>query len=419
LCLVLVALALGLQGCGKSSQITTTTSSPTPAGPLFAASPSWSDEFDGCDGGKVDSTKWGYEFGHDVRGTGNEQQNYVNPFENLQNANCTDGKLLISALQDTAGDITSVSLNTWAKKTFGYGRFEMKGRFDTRKGTWPAFWTLGANFNCNQRPGTEPGAACGSVGWPSCGETDIMESNGKEGSIGTNIYYKCLDWTNGGAVTRKVDREQYAKLDHVYTLEWTPTSVEIKVDGESRNCKSLKSKNAKKAYVNNKVMLILNLAVGGNNGGSELSPLPYHYWVDYVRYYPYIGPDSPPSPCSASPTPAPLAPTPPAPPGNWVKVGEGCCHDVTSLPAVDKMYDGPWPAGSCKAKCQSFTNCGYVSEFPGQNWCSVLSRATPCSTLDSKAGDCGSSGVGVQTYRYSVTSASKSTSTIFEDLLTV
>merc|ERR1712113_1301370 len=95
-----------------------------------------------------------------------------------------------------------------------------------------------------------------------------------------------------GAVTELVSREEWEQADHIYTMEWTPASVEMKVDGVLRNSASFSSTDATNAWTNTDVFVIVNQAIGGSNGGWDLSPFPYHYWVDYVRYYPYIGPDA-------------------------------------------------------------------------------------------------------------------------------
>ena len=61
---------------------------------------------------------------------------------------------------------TSASLTTKKKFEFTYGRVEVRAKMPRGKGMWPAIWTLGSTI--------------GAVGWPRCGEIDIMEYVGKE-----------------------------------------------------------------------------------------------------------------------------------------------------------------------------------------------------------------------------------------------
>jgi len=83
----------------------------------------------------------------------------------------------------------------------------------------------------------------------------------------------------------------------------------------------------------------------------------------------------------------------------WVGRGQGCCHDVQSLPIFYKLYDTN--AQDCQAKCLEFgSSCGYATTWgPGQ-WCTVLRNDAPCYSLDAGAGQCGSSGVGAYTWQY-------------------
>ena len=120
----------------------------------------WSDEFDS--GTALDSTVWSYDLGD--WGWGNQElQNYTSESDNVR---VEDGNLVITVLKDTSGGsepvFTSARVRTQDKLTFKYGRIEARIKMpDLADGLWPAFWTLGNNFS--------------EVGWPSCGELDIME----------------------------------------------------------------------------------------------------------------------------------------------------------------------------------------------------------------------------------------------------
>lgn len=120
--------------------------------------PVWSDEFDY--NGLPDEKKWNYEEGM-IRN--NEAQFYTRVDE--RNARVEEGYLTIEARKDGDGRAaySSASLITLGKKTFLYGRFDVRAKLPVGKGTWPAIWMLGENI--------------AEVGWPDCGEIDIMETS--------------------------------------------------------------------------------------------------------------------------------------------------------------------------------------------------------------------------------------------------
>src|SRR5216684_3142847 len=129
----------------------------------------WSDEFNGPNGSSVDRTKWVVETGG--QGWGNQELEYY--LDRSENASVRDGNLAITALAEkytgTAGvtrNYTSGRLKTLGKFSQAYGRFEARIKIPYGQGMWPAFWMLGDDID--------------KVGWPACGEIDIMENIGKE-----------------------------------------------------------------------------------------------------------------------------------------------------------------------------------------------------------------------------------------------
>ena len=145
----------------------------------------WSDEFD--TGTRLDSKVWSYDLGDS--GWGNQElQNYTNDAENVR---IEDGKLVINIRSTGAGAsrrFTSARVRTQDKLTFKYGRIEARIKMpDLADGLWPAFWTLGNNFS--------------EVGWPSCGELDIVEM-GSGASISADVINKRVGstahWDNDG-----------------------------------------------------------------------------------------------------------------------------------------------------------------------------------------------------------------------------
>src|ERR1039458_2321540 len=129
----------------------------------------WSDEFNQPDGSAPDPTKWGYDIGNG--GWGNAELEYYTSRTN--NARIAGGQLVIEADQESYGgsSYTSARLLTKGKWSWAYGRVEARIKIPRGQGIWPAFWMLGTNID--------------SVGWPTCGEIDIMENIGKTSDQGT------------------------------------------------------------------------------------------------------------------------------------------------------------------------------------------------------------------------------------------
>jgi beta-glucanase (GH16 family) len=136
----------------------------------------WSDEFNGADHSPIDASKWTAAVGGN--GWGNQELEYYT--NRIDNAYQSGGSLVIKAIKEsyTGGDnvvraYTSARLTTKDKFTTKYGRFEARIRIPFGQGLWPAFWMLGDNI--------------GAIGWPACGEIDIMENIGKEPSMDRGI----------------------------------------------------------------------------------------------------------------------------------------------------------------------------------------------------------------------------------------
>src|SRR6266403_757583 len=161
LVLILLATALLLISCGSAYS-----PPPPPPPPTSGFTLVWSDEFNGADGTSPDSSKWTYDTGGN--GWGNhEPECYTNL---AQNAQMMGGNLVITAKNQPANrcsdsttrDYTSARLKTIGLFSQAYGRFEARIQIPKGQGMWPAFWMLGNNIT--------------SVGWPKCGEIDIMEN---------------------------------------------------------------------------------------------------------------------------------------------------------------------------------------------------------------------------------------------------
>ena len=223
----------------------------------------WHDEFDGS--GLPNAANWGYEVGY-VRN--NELQYYTE--NRLENARLENGNLVIEARNDSfdGHPITSASLTTQGKAAFRYGRIEVRAKIPTGNGTWPAIWTLGTNIT--------------DVGWPACGEIDIMEN---VGFMPTTIYGTVH--MTGGAHGGNVDIASPWTDFHVYAVEWYPDRIDFFVDDQKYFTHTNDGTTANWPFDADQY-LILNLAIGGDWGGQQgvdMSLFPHLYSIDYVRVY--------------------------------------------------------------------------------------------------------------------------------------
>lgn len=239
----------------------------------------WSDEFNGANGSSPDPAKWVLETGG--RGWGNQElETYTNRLENAQIQN---GDLVITARRGTftgkdgiTRDYTSARLKTAGKFSQKYGRFEARIKIPFGPGIWPAFWMLGNNI--------------GSVGWPMCGEIDIMENIGREPSVIHGSMHG-PGASGGRAMTAIYTLPNGAKFSdeyHNFTVEWEPNTARFYVDGYLYSTKTTADLLAGATWVyDHPFFILLNLAVGGAWPGSPdaTTTFPQTMLVDYVRVY--------------------------------------------------------------------------------------------------------------------------------------
>ncbi len=221
----------------------------------------WSDEFDG---NSVNTNNWNFETGGE--GWGNHEQEYYQ----ASNATVSNGMLLITAKKESvkSNAYTSVRMTTKGKHEFTYGKVEARIKIPVGQGLWPAFWMLGANID--------------SVGWPACGETDIMEHINTD-----NLMYGTIHWDNNGHV-QSGDTTRSTTTDyHIYSVEWDSASIRWYLDGNKYHEASILNNINSTQEFHKPFFIILNLAVGGDWPGQNIdnSKLPASMYVDYVRVY--------------------------------------------------------------------------------------------------------------------------------------
>lgn len=225
----------------------------------------WSDEFNG---NSLDTNTWNYEIGTGSWGWGNNEQQYYTD----RNIKVSNGTMKITAKREDYGGMkyTSSRITTKNKKNFKYGKIEARIKMPKFKGVWPAFWMLGANQD--------------SVGWPKCGEIDIVEAINDE-----NLVYGTLHWfhdpgndnADSGSSVAVANRTEY----HVYGVEWTADKLRWYVDGKVY--RTMDVSNDSFSEVRKEYFVIFNMAIGGQWPGYDIdeTAFPATMEVDWVRAY--------------------------------------------------------------------------------------------------------------------------------------
>ncbi len=226
----------------------------------------WEENFNGT---KLNESVWNFELGNGCPNCGwgnNERQIYTKTNHQIKN-----GNLIITA-QKKDSIYTSTRITTAGKKEFLYGRIEARAKLAVGQGIWPAFWMLGSNIK--------------TVGWPKCGEIDIMEYVGRNpSSIYTTLHTEA---SHGNSVNTKITNiPEIEKGYHVYAIDWSKDKIEFLVDNILVYTFQPEVKDENTWPFNQPFYILINLAVGGNFGGHEVndSIFPQEYSIDYVKVY--------------------------------------------------------------------------------------------------------------------------------------
>ena len=229
----------------------------------------WQDEFD--QDGAPNNSNWIYNTGNGDNGWGNNESEYYT--DRLDNAKVENGVLKITAKKENyeGFSYTSARLLTAGKFDFTYGRIDVSAKLPVGSGLWPAIWMLGANIS--------------TIGWPACGEIDIMEYVGNNpgqissalhttSSSGSTVNYKAKSITN--------ETTEF----HLYSMIWTADSITFLLDDVAYYVYNPSTKNDQTWPFYNKQFIILNVAVGGNLGGTiDPNFTSSTMEIDYVRVY--------------------------------------------------------------------------------------------------------------------------------------
>lgn len=244
----------------------------------------WQEEFNYT--GLPDAKKWGYENGHQRN---NEQQYYTNARK--ENVWVKNGFLTITGRKenypnkdykkgstewqqkDSLAQYTSASINTNGLAGWQYGRIEVKAKLPHGGGIWPAIWMMGTN---NQK-----------VGWPACGEIDIMEFIGNHPAdiYGTIHYGETYQQqrSSGNKITDATLQNDF----HVYAMEWDKDTMDLYFDNKKFHHFFIDSAGTGNNNPFRKPFyLMLNLAMGAEwPGPINDAVLPQQFIIDYVRVF--------------------------------------------------------------------------------------------------------------------------------------
>ncbi len=234
----------------------------------------WNDEFDGA---SLNSQDWNYEIGTGNNGWGNNELQYYRQ----ENTTVSNGILAIEAKRQffNGSQFTSSRITTQGKQSFQHGRIDIRAAMPYGQGMWPALWMLGESIS--------------NVGWPRCGEIDIMEMVG--GSVqdgGDDVCHGTAHWADasgaralfGGKTT--LANGTLADEWHVYSIVWDNQKIRWLFDNVQYHELNVSDPELSELR-NQNFFFIMNVAVGGDWPGSPNSStvFPQKMFVDYVRVF--------------------------------------------------------------------------------------------------------------------------------------
>jgi beta-glucanase (GH16 family) len=234
----------------------------------------WSDEFNGT---SLDASAWTHESGDGCPGLcgwgNNELEYYTN---NTNNLSFQDGKMIIEAKAESVGgkNYTSARIKTQGKKTFKFGRIDIRAILPKGKGIWPALWLLPQDNVFG--------------GWPRSGEIDMMENMGSQPSsvLGT-LHYGPGPGSTYMSRNYSLANGSFNDEFHVFSLEWKQDQIKWLVDGALYGTISKADIGGNNWPFNEQFFFIINLAVGGNFSGNPDASTVFPQWfiIDYIRIY--------------------------------------------------------------------------------------------------------------------------------------
>src|SRR5712691_4928419 len=258
----------------------------------------WSDEFNGLANSAPDPANWNYDTGGGGWGN-NELEVYCAPGSSASPCSASNpniyqdgnGNLVIQAIKTQSGTWTSGRMKTQGLQGFQYRRIEARMKLPVGAGLWPAFWMLGTNI--------------GSVGWPTCGEQDIMEWVPQYTPTTTSSTDHGPGYSGGNGIGRRFTFPNGGRIDdasyHTYGVIWSQNQMQYYRDDPTKPFFTVTPASipAGTQWVfNHPFFILMNFAIGGGFPGppNASSPSPADVLVDYVRVYkPGSGPPAAPT----------------------------------------------------------------------------------------------------------------------------
>ena len=231
----------------------------------------WKDEFSG---NALDMNAWNQEIGNN-NGWGNNELEYYT--SSTKNSFVSNGNLIIEARKEPISgfNYSSARLTTQNKKTFTFGRVDIRAKLPVGKGIWPALWMLGTNIT--------------TVGWPACGEIDIMELIGTYPSrVHSTMHWRAANGNHASMGSQyDLSSGNFSQQFHVYSLVWKQDTLQCLVDDQLIFQLTRANVGTANYPFNSPHFFIFNVAVGGNwpgppDAGTEF---PQRMFVDYVRVF--------------------------------------------------------------------------------------------------------------------------------------
>lgn len=232
----------------------------------------WADEFDGAAGALPDPEKWTFDIGTDW---GNAQLEYDTDFPRNVSTD-GEGNLRITAIQESYEGQPYTSARIVTRDLFEptYGRIEARIKMPSGRGLWPAFWMLGANID--------------EVGWPQCGEIDIMEYRGQEPTVVHGSLHG-PGYSGGNPITKafRLPGDRFDTGFHTFRIDWDEDGITWYVNDQPYHRAEPQDTRGNEWVYDHSFYLILNLAVGGGFVGSpdQNTRFPQQLVVDWVRVY--------------------------------------------------------------------------------------------------------------------------------------
>ncbi len=232
----------------------------------------WNDEFTGT---SIDASIWNQEIGNGSGGWGNNELEYYT--NSLKNNFLSNGNLIIEARKEAISgfNYSSTRMTTQNKKSIKYGRIDIRAKLPVSKGMWPALWMLGSNIT--------------SVGWPACGEMDIMELVGSSpGRVRSTMHWKSVAGVHlSSGADYNLPSGDFSQQFHVFSMVWSQDLIKNYVDDKLVLTVTGADAGAASYPFNASQFFIFNVAVGGDWPGppDASTQFPQRMFVDYVRVF--------------------------------------------------------------------------------------------------------------------------------------